>query len=305
MSLRGRLLLAIGYVLLVAIVAFEVPLGDQHREPDRLRGPRPGLGPGRPARGRRRRGARRGSEQRSMPLVDTVAAHRARPGDRRRRAGPADRRQRGRVGRHRLLEPARDRAAPSPASASRSSARARTWGWRSSRPRRRCSSRGRGRRRRPDHAEHRGRGTRGARLDRGAGPDRPDRARDRPDRRTAVVAGQLSRPLRAMTRSAERIAAGDLDERVAPGGQQRAGGAGPLLQRDDRAARRGAAEPARVRRRRLPPAAHADHRPAPAARGGAGDARRAAADGRPRRGRTRSTRPPARSTASRTSSTRC
>ena len=52
-----------------------------------------------------------------------------------------------------------------------------------------------------------------------------------------------------------------------PERQQRAAHAGPRLQLDDREARGGAAEPAPVRGRRLPPAADPDHRPAAAARG--------------------------------------
>ena len=57
-SLRATLLLALAYVLLLALVALGVPLARQPARPRRLRGARPGAEPGRRGRGQRPGAAR-------------------------------------------------------------------------------------------------------------------------------------------------------------------------------------------------------------------------------------------------------
>ncbi len=84
----------------------------------------------------------------------------------------------------------------------------------------------------------------------------------------ALIAQRIARPIRRLADAADEVAAGDLDAAGAGRGHQRAAVAGTELQRDDRPGRADARQPARVRRRLLPPAADAADRAAPAARGG-------------------------------------
>ena len=82
----------------------------------------------------------------------------------------------------------------------------------------------------------------------------------------ALIAQQIARPIRRLDRAARGVAAGDLDTSRGGRGQHRAALAGPGLQRDDAAHQAAAQGAAGLRRRCLPPAAHAAHGPAPAAR---------------------------------------
>ena len=82
-----------------------------------------------------------------------------------------------------------------------------------------------------------------------------------------VLAGQVARPVRRLDEAARARRRGRPERPRRGRGQRRAAVAGAHVQRDDRAARPAARVPARVRRRRQPPAAHPAGRAAPAHRG--------------------------------------
>ena len=113
-----------------------------------------------------------------------------------------------------------------------------------------------------------------------------------------ILAGSISRPLHALADAARRMAGGDLAARAPEPGLERAGRGGAFLQRDGGPARRVAGVPARLRRRRLPPAPHPTDRTAAAAGGRRREGRRSG--GPPRRPR-----PSARPSGSRRSSVTC
>ncbi len=102
-----------------------------------------------------------------------------------------------------------------------------------------------------------------------------------------LLAGYLSRPLRGLTAAARRVEAGDLDARARGGGRPRAPRGRPRLQRHDRPPEPLDGRAAGLRRQRRPPAPHAAHRPAPAARGRGPQDRERRAAPRPRGGRAR------------------
>ena len=83
----------------------------------------------------------------------------------------------------------------------------------------------------------------------------------------ALIARQTSRPIGRLEDAARRVESGDLTATAPVEGSTRAALARPLVQSDDRAAGQVAARTAGVRRRRLPPAAHAADRGPPTARG--------------------------------------
>ena len=106
------------------------------------------------------------------------------------------------------------------------------------------------------------------------------------------LAGTLARPLQRLAATARRVEAGDLGARAEPEGSTGEPRGRARLQRHDRAAGAGARRPAGVRRERVAPAADAAHRSAAPARGGVAQGRAGA--------RAPSSRPPsARSSGSR------
>ena len=260
MSLRARLLIALGYLVALVIVAFAVPLGANLRDrvgnEVRATAPHPGR------RARRRRAA---------------ADRDARPRAARRAGAARSARPRGRASSWSTAAGACSPTPPTPRRSASTSPAGPSWPRRCGGrpvpgraalgdarqvdPRHRPAGvqRGRGGRRGAAHAERRRRQRRGP----------PHRARDR-RRRAGRAAGRARRrvPARARDhapdRAARRRRRHDLLRRPrrARGGrgQPRAALARPLVQPDDRAARPRAARADGVRRRRVAPAPHAAHR---------------------------------------------
>ena len=288
MSLRLQLLGAFAYVLLLIIVALEVPLALNLAKRIDAEVKNEAAGSGVPRRGecvrpaaaaaapRRRRPPRRAATSAARVIVVDARGRLLVGLDGRRDAAAAVQVAGAAGDRHRAPRPARPGRAPQrharPGPALHGGAGDQQ------RPRRRRRARDAGSRRgaRPHPP-------RGARADR----DRRLRARPRPGAR--LVPGGLALAAAAEP-GRDGAARRGRRSRGAGRGDRRDGAARGLggLQRHGRAARDRARGAARVRRQRLAPAAHAADRPAAAARVGArqgGPRRRAGARGRRARGR--------------------
>ena len=271
LSLRTTLLAAFAYVLVLAIVALEVPLALNLVAPRRRRGQGRSR---RPGADHRRDAPASGSSGPPRPLQRLVdARRRASSGGRvivrRRRRSRARRLGRDRAARRVLRRPPRDRRPRSAARPPRATRHSDSLGEDLLFTAVPVFSRRRDRRRGPCDPERRPRSmtrcvaTRSALVGVGLAALLLGLAR-------RLGAGRLSRRGRRAPSpsTARRVAGGDLDARATEAGAARAARGRAGVQRDDGAAVERARRPARVRRQRLAPAAHAAHRPAAAARGG-------------------------------------
>ena len=231
-SLRVRLLLALAYVLLLAIVALEVPLALEHAPARRRRGALAGARPGRRAGGHRRRpaGARRAARELQALVTTSGATVRGRvivvDGQGRLLADSAGTGLAGHVLRRRPeIAP---RSAGTPTSARATAAR---WARISSPPRCRSAAPPGRRRWAPcgsPRASPRCTAPCGARSSawcssaRSSSPSGSSPA--------LVIARTIARPMRGLDRAARRVAAGDLEARAASRRQHRAARARADLQ---------------------------------------------------------------------------